>query len=91
MAKEQYAQIGQTALRDPATGEFLPAIPLYARAEDLGGAGASGLTSAEEKALRDVGAIFAKRMKRYIEGGGIVEITRKRVHETEKGKQRDHL
>lgn len=29
-----YIQIGQTALRDPATGEFLPAVPLFIRAED---------------------------------------------------------
>jgi hypothetical protein len=77
MAGEQYTQIGQTALRDPVTGEYLPAVPFYVRMEDLGGAGASGLPSAEEKALREVGAIFAQKMKRYIEGGGIVETARK--------------
>ena len=29
-----YIQIGTTALRDPGTGDFLPAVPLYIRAED---------------------------------------------------------
>lgn len=30
----EYIQIGVTALRDPATGGFLPSVPLYIRAED---------------------------------------------------------
>ena len=30
----EYIQIGSTALRDPVTGDFLPAVPLYIRAED---------------------------------------------------------
>jgi hypothetical protein len=77
--KEQYAQIGVTALRDPVTGEYLPAIPLYARVEDLGNTGASGMPSAEETALRDVGKIFAQNMKRYIDGGGTVETARRVV------------
>ena len=32
----EYIQIGVTALRDPVTGEALPAVPLYIRAEDAG-------------------------------------------------------
>jgi len=32
-----YVQIGVTALRAPGTGEFLPAVPLYIRAEDAEG------------------------------------------------------
>ena len=31
-----YIQIGVTALRDPVTGEYLPAVPLYIREEDRG-------------------------------------------------------
>jgi hypothetical protein len=77
---EKYVQIGFTALRDPATGEFLPAIPLYANVNDLGGTGTSGLASAEEKALRDVGAIFASKMKRYIDGGKVAETARRAPH-----------
>ncbi len=30
----EYIQVGTTALRDPVTGGFLPAVPLYIRAED---------------------------------------------------------
>lgn len=30
----EFIQVGQTAMRDPATGDFLPAVPLYVRAED---------------------------------------------------------
>lgn len=34
MAKqEKYIQVGVTAMRDPATGEFLPAVPLYIKAD----------------------------------------------------------
>ena len=31
---ERYVQVGVTALRDPVTGEFLPAVPLFIREED---------------------------------------------------------
>ena len=30
----EYIQVGVTAMRDPATGGFLPSVPLYIRAED---------------------------------------------------------
>lgn len=30
----EYVQVGVTALRDPVTGDFLPSVPLYVRAED---------------------------------------------------------
>ena len=29
-----FVQIGTTALRDPATGEFLPSVPLYVKTAD---------------------------------------------------------
>ena len=32
--KEEFIQIGYTALRNPATGEFLPAVPLYIKADN---------------------------------------------------------
>ena len=58
---EKYIQIGVTALRDPATGDFLPAVPLYIKAE-------AGAEEAEEKLIEDVGRLLAHRMKAYIEG-----------------------
>lgn len=57
---EKYIQIGVTALRDPATGDFLPAVPLYIKAED-------NAEEAEEKLIQDVGRLFAHRMKKYID------------------------
>ena len=30
----RFVQVGVTALRDPVTGEFLPAVPLFIREED---------------------------------------------------------
>lgn len=61
MAKqEKYIQVGFTAMRDQATGEFLPAVPLYIKAED-------GAEEAEQKLMDDIGKLFALRMKSYIE------------------------
>ncbi len=59
MAKqEKYIQVGVTALRDPATGGFLPAVPLYIKAED-------GAEEAEEKLIQDIGKLMAERIRRY--------------------------
>ena len=60
MEDEKYIQIGITALRDPGTGEFLPAVPLFIRADDSAAAG-------EEKLIRDIGSLLADRMRRYME------------------------
>ena len=56
--QEKYIQVGLTALRDPATGEFLPAVPLYIKAED-------GAEEAEEKLIEDIGKLMAERIRRY--------------------------
>lgn len=60
MAQERYVQVGVTALRDPATGDYLPAVPLYIKAED-------GADAGEEKLVEDVGKLLADRMRRYRE------------------------
>lgn len=61
MAKqERFIQIGVTALRNPANGEFLPAVPLYIKAED-------GAEEAEEKLVQDIGKLLAQRMRQYKE------------------------
>ncbi len=57
---EQYIQVGMTAMREPGTGAFLPAVPLYVRREDM----AEG---AEEKLIADVSKLFAHRMKKYVD------------------------
>lgn len=61
MTEEKYIQVGVTALRDPATGDFLPAVPLYIKAED-------GAEEAQEKLISDIGRLFALRMKAYVDG-----------------------
>lgn len=59
--KDEYIQIGYTALRDPATGDYLPAVPLYIKASD-------GAAEAEQKVIEDIGNLFAMRMKAYMDG-----------------------
>ena len=58
---EEFIQIGYTALRDPASGEYLPAVPLYIKASD-------GAAEAEQKVIEDIGNLFAMRMKAYMDG-----------------------
>lgn len=50
--------IGLTALRDPKTGGYLPAVPMYIREAD-------GAQAAHEALIQDVGRLFADRIKRY--------------------------
>lgn len=59
----RYVQIGDTALRDPATGDFLPAVPLYIRLNE-------GETEAivTEPMVEGIAHLLALRMKRYVDG-----------------------
>ena len=56
MAKEKYIEVGVTAMRDPMTGEMLPAVPLYVKAKD-------GAEEAEESLLNDLGKLFAYHIR----------------------------
>ena len=58
--KEKYIQVGVTAMRGP-DGNFLPAVPLYIKAEE-------GAEEAEEALIHDIGHLLALRMKAYIDG-----------------------
>lgn len=58
---DKFIEVGVTALRDPATGGYLPAVPLYIKAED-------GAEEAEQRLISDLGNLFAHQMKAYIEG-----------------------
>lgn len=55
---ERFIQIGVTALRDPKTGEYLPAVPMYIKAD-------AESKAAEDALMRDIGRLFADRMRRY--------------------------
>lgn len=60
--KEGYIQIGVTAVRDPE-GNFLPAVPVFIPLTPE-------VESTAERAVADVGQLFARKMKQYIDGGG---------------------
>ena len=55
-----YIRVGQAAARDPITGEFLPAVPLYIREEDRKAA----------PPLDDipVAEVFAEKFRQYVKG-----------------------
>lgn len=60
----EYIQVGVTALRDPATGELLPAVPLYVRRDQV---------TEREAAMMDAGAdraaeTLAAAMRKYVRG-----------------------
>lgn len=77
---QKFIQIGQTAARDPITGEFLPSVPLFTEITPE-------TERAQAETTRDAAAIFAQKMKQYIDGGGIVERRRenKKAHNRESG------
>jgi len=58
---EKYIQVGVTALRDPATGGFLPAVPLYIKADEAA-------EEAERQMINDLAKVLARKMKTYIDG-----------------------
>ena len=58
MENERSIQVGYTAMREPGTGAFLPAVPLYIRDEN-------GAGKAEEKAVEGIAHLLALRMKQY--------------------------
>ena len=58
----EYIQIGVTALRDPVTGEALPAVPLYIRETD------AGTQARAEIQMGPLARDFAAMMKEYAEG-----------------------
>ena len=67
MAKGRFIQIGEAALRDPVTGEFLPSFPLYMRANDK-------VIASRERVINDIAHLFADKIRQYDEAceqGGV--------------------
>ena len=64
---EEYIQVGVTAMRGP-DGSFLPAVPLYIRADDSAKTGEARLTE-------DIGRLLAARMKAYVDGNRAAGLT----------------
>lgn len=77
-------EIGFEAVR-PSKDEFAKKTPLYILMpqEDINPK--TGNAIGEDKLLKDIGKVFADKMKQYIEGGGVVEVSRKK-----KGKELQH-
>ena len=61
----EFIQVGFTATRDPGTGDFLPAVPLFIEKTESAEQGQAAL-------VQDLGKLFAHRMRQYIEGGGLI-------------------
>ena len=61
--KFQFIQIGITAARDPITGEFLPAVPLYIRADD-----AQHVSTPQPGIFTDLNRHLADKMRQDVEG-----------------------
>lgn len=61
----EFIQVGFTSLRDPTTGDFLPAVPLFIQAT-------KNAKESEAKAIEDISSVFADKMKQYIDGGGVL-------------------
>ena len=65
----EFIQIGVTSMRDPVTGDFLPAVPIYIRAEDQG--------TVAETLDGDLKALLAGKMARYRKEKARAEKTKK--------------
>lgn len=58
---KEYVQVGYTALRDPKTGGYCPAVPMYVRTDECD-------PVALEQLTENLGQLFALRMKAYRDG-----------------------
>jgi hypothetical protein len=59
--QERFIQVGVTALRNPLTGGFFPAVPLYIEATDEA-------VAAENRLLDNIGGVLAQRYEEYLNG-----------------------
>ena len=55
---EEFIQVGVTAARDPMTGDYLPAVPLFIQATDAAAKSADDL-------IEDIQSLFAARYAAY--------------------------
>lgn len=60
----QAVQVGTAALRNPATGEFLPSVPVYIEATPAA-------VESEERLEINIGKVFAEKFKQYVDAGGL--------------------
>lgn len=65
---EHFVQCGFTALRDPATGAFLPAVPLYIKVDASAVDNQTGLAACEKQLCVDIAAVLAEKFGAYVDG-----------------------
>lgn len=61
-----FVECGLTALRDPSTGGFLPAVPLYMEVSKEEIEPRTGLAASEKQLQFDIGEIFADKFGQYV-------------------------
>ena len=62
-----YIQVGVTAMRDPVTKEFLPAVPIYVKAKDAPKV-APAMRDGELMGLNDLARYLGDEFKKYMDG-----------------------
>lgn len=70
-AGEALVEVGVMGLRAP-DGSFTENVKLYKIVPSGDINPKSGMTKGEEALCEDIGAIFAAKMKQYIDGGGLM-------------------
>lgn len=70
-AGEALVEVGVMGLRDPK-GDFVENVKLYKIVSSGDVNPKTGMTQGEEALCEDIGAIFAAKMKQYIDGGGLM-------------------
>jgi hypothetical protein len=68
---EALVQVGVMGLRAP-DGSFTENVKLYKIVSSGEVNPKTGMTKGEEAVCEDIGAIFAAKMKQYIDGGGLM-------------------
>lgn len=68
VAGEHFVQIGFTALRDPATGGFLPSVPLFIRVDSAQIDAKTGLAECENELHIDIATVLAEKFGAYVRG-----------------------
>lgn len=58
---ERYVQVGETAMRDLKTGEFLRSVPLFALEADVD-------EGADDRMAEEIGGLLALKFRAYKDG-----------------------
>ena len=65
---ETYVEVGFCSMRDPATGGFLPRVPLFIKISPDEVDKGNGLASCEKELIGDIASVMAEQFAKYING-----------------------